>query len=304
MSNFEETLIEKSTFIRVDDCNMSYTEGIVLSIFNSPTSASRIFILLLVCVTVYYTATLRTPWAMLVCNLAVADLLNSLVPKTFNILIFLHVDSICKLLPWQVYYTAFLLSNLTNATSLAMLCLLSIERCVAITFPLKRSLLMTGSRAKGLIALQWIVAVIAIGLLWILEASSAVFTAVILTVLLTCYIIIISSYSIIFIRLRKQRKVRTKLQPRQQADNRTQKRLAKTVGMIIGIFTLSWLPMGYVFITSNQKNYNQVLTSWTFSIGGLNSSVNALIYVYRTQQFRKATLKLLKRFRKTEQVHP
>ena len=304
MSNFEETLIEKSTFIRVDDCNMSYTEGVVLSIFNSLTSASGIFINLLVCVTVYYTATLRTPWAMLVCNLAVADLLNSLVPKTFNILIFLHVDSICKLLPWQVHYTAFLLSNLTNATSLATLCLLSIERCLAITFPLKRSLLMTGSRAKGLIANQWIVAVIAIGLLWILEASSAVFTAVILTVLLTCYIIIISSYSIIFIRLRKQRKVRTKLQPRQQADNRTQKRLAKTVGMIIGIFTLSWLPMGFVFITSNQKNYNQVLTSWAFSIGGLNSSVNALIYIYRNQQFRKATLKLLKRCRKTEQVHP
>ena len=150
---------ENSTFIRIDECSISYVEGVILSVFNSLTSVSGIFINLLVCVTVYYTATLRTPWAMLVCNLAVADLLNSL--GTFNIFIFLHVDSICKLLPWQVHYASFLVSNLTNATSLATLSLLSIERCLAITFPLKRSLLMTCSRAKGLIALQWIVAVTA-----------------------------------------------------------------------------------------------------------------------------------------------
>ena len=304
MQRTEMTLAEKSTFIRVDECSISYAEGVILSVFNSLTSASGIFINLLVCVTVYYTATLRTPWAMLVCNLAVADLLNSLGPKTFNIFMFLHVDSICKLLPWQVHYASFLVSNLTNATSLATLSLLSIERCLAITFPLKRSLLMTCLRAKGLIALQWIVAVTANGLFWILEVTSTVFTTCILIGLFSCYFFIISSYSMIFIRLRKQKKVRATLQARQQADNRTQKRLAKTVGIIIGIYTLSWLPLGYVVITSNQQNYNQVLASWAFSVGGVNSSINALIYFYRNPQFRKAALKTLKRCRATSRIHP
>ena len=217
MQRTKMTLAEKSTFIRVDECSISYAEGVILSVFNSLTSVSGIFINLLVCVTVYYTATLFTPRAMLVCNLAVADLLNSLGPKAFNIFMFLHVDSICKLLPWQVHYASFLVSNLTNATSLATLSLLSIERCLAITFPLKRSLLITCSWVKDLIALQWIVAVTAIGLFWILEVTLTVFTTCILIGLFSCYFFIISSYSMIFIRLRKQKKVRATLQPRHKA---------------------------------------------------------------------------------------
>ena len=144
----------------------------------------------------------------------------------------------------------------------------------------------------------------AIVLFWILDVTSLVFATCILTGIFSCYFFIISSYTIIFIRLKKQKKVRTTLQAHQQADNRTQKRLAKTVGIIIGVYTLSWLPLGYVFITSIGQRYNQVLASWAFAVGGVNSSVNALIYFYRNPQFRQAALKTLKRCRGTGRIYP
>lgn len=127
---------------------------------------------------------------------------------------------------------------------------------------------------------------------------------------ITCLAIILTSFTttiIIYVkiyRVAKQHQRSIRDQAQTTKENTTENackfaqetKLSKTVGLITGLFFLSYLPtlfiMGYYSI-NGYSTLVKTLYSWTDTIVFLNSSLNPVVYYLRNRSIRRAVLKLL-----------
>lgn len=73
----------------------------------------------------------------------------------------------------------------------------------------------------------------------------------------------------------------------------SEKRTAKTIAVVITVFTLSWVPYGYVLVSDPEQHVNSFYI-WAVAIGMTSSAVNPIIYFFSSKDFRESSKRVLR----------
>lgn len=289
--------------IRVDSnrCTLTYLDGGLFIAVNVLISVIGSLGNIFVCLTVLFTPSLRVVSNYCIINLALADLMVNILTGPLAISIFVgKLEVICYVKAEQA---ARFIGNLSCAVSILTLATMSVDRCFVIVKPMKYKSIVTPASLKSILIFYWFLALV-VPMLDAFVEDKLVYIYFILSGIIVMYFVVIISYSAIFITVQKQNSLRQRELQNCQAVNREKdKRLAKTIALVIGFFTIFWAPFGYHIAKSPDKNYGvSYIAPVTASFA--NSAINPIIYFYRNKCFRDALRKILKNCYRRNQVSP
>ncbi|XP_052463721.1 trace amine-associated receptor 13c-like [Carassius gibelio] len=281
----------------------------IMYVFVSVLSAWTMFLNLLVIISISHFKKLHTPTNLLILSLAVADMLVGLVmPIEATRLIemcWYFGDTFCGL------YSIFMCMLLT--ASLSNLVLIAVDRYVAVCHPLLYLQKITITKTLISICLSWVCIsaynsafIITNGYFEMLHKTNMCYgecsvlvgfawrvTDLFMSFIFPC-ILIISLYLRIFYVVHQQVKVINTLIKGGKCINegsvrrKSESNAALTLGIIVTVYLLCWIPYYICFISAVSSTTVNVLTWVLFLNSGLNPMVYALFYPW----FKK-TVKLI-----------
>lgn len=275
---------------------------------------------ILVCVTVYSSPRLHKAWCYFICSLSVADFLVNLCVQPMEAILTLErMAGVCK----QTLRDAFrLAAYITCGASLMNLAFMSVERLLAIAWPFSQRQVLTRRRILATLAMIWGVPSF-LGITGLMAGKGTRLSSILIFVgLAGCYGIILASYGILFLRTRAHFKVNNvvtltvsqfEIENKEGANSpsagrvsekrtamaitkkrrESEKRTAKTIAVVITVFTLSWVPYGYVLVSDPEQHVNSFYI-WAVAIGLTNSAVNPVIYFFSSKDFRESSKRILR----------
>ncbi|XP_029961400.1 adenosine A2a receptor a [Salarias fasciatus] len=289
----------------------------------------------LVCWAVYLNSNLQTITNFFVVSLAVADIAVGVLAIPFAIAISTGFSSNF----YGCLFIACFVVILTQSSIFSLLAI-AIDRYIAIKIPLRYNSLVTGERARGIIALCWVLS-IAIGLTpmmgWHVKHPTSpthhtpptppsrnrscspglveckfenvvvmeymvyfnFFVCVLIPLLL-----MLAIYLCIFMAARHQLKlIEVKAAHGEKTKTRStlQKEVqaAKSLAIIVGLFTVCWLPLHIINCFTLLCSECQRPPAWVLNVAIIlshaNSVVNPFIYAYRIREFRQTFRKIIRR---------
>ena len=251
----------------------------------------------LVCITIALTPKLRIQSCILIVNLAAADLLATLVVEPMLIgMLLCIINETCLINIEELNRAARFLANLSLAVSLLTLTVMSIERCVTILSPLKYRKIITPTHFIVVIVYIWLSSFVApIMDTFVTHRLTYIYTM--LAALFIVYTVMIICYCLIFCKVHKQNNIRAELANGKTTSHKPacEKRLAKTIALVAGTFTIFWAPFTFHLMNSPLDNCGSAY-AWMVTAIFLNSATNPLIYCYRGKVFRKSLMDILRRF--------
>ena len=233
---------------------------------------------------------LRSPAILLLCNLAVSDLLVGLVIQPLFIVSVFHSTRLLLTGIW------FILSNSACGISLCTLTAIAVDRFLALHYHLRYSTIVTSFRIKTFLTALWLMNFIFSGTVYFW--SLRIFSLYLTIFVCLCLIISIFCYVRIFKIVRHQQK---KIQCQHQAVNLPQgstisnllqlEKSAINSFLFFIVMVLFYIPVSTylsLFITKNtwQSGW-RVATTLVY----INSSVNPFLYCWRIGDLRAAVLK-------------
>ncbi|XP_006036170.1 adenosine receptor A2b [Alligator sinensis] len=300
---------------------------------NSPYIALELLIALLsiagnvlVCWAVATNRTLKTATNYFLVSLAVADIgVGALaIPFAITISIGFHADF------HSCLFLACFVLVLTQSSIFSLLAV-AVDRYLAIGIPLRYKCLVTGKRARGIIAVLWLLS-FAIGLIPLMGWNSAmggcpnttnasaaveesrkpcVVLCLFENVVTMSYMvyfnffgcvllplaIMLGIYIKIFMVACKQLR-QMELMGHSRATLQREVHAAKSLAIIMGLFAFCWLPLHILnCLTYFLKGFSHSKPQWVMYIAIIlshtNSVVNPVIYAYRIQDFRCTFRKIL-----------
>ena len=282
-------------------CTLTHMNGAFFIAVNCLLSVVGSFGNILVCLTVLLTPNLRVVSNFCIVNLALADLMVTMVAQPLAISIFVgKLDGTCYV---RAEYAARFIGNLSCAVSILTLATMSFERCFVILKPMKYKATITKGFLKSILGFHWCSAWI-VPLLDAFVEDKLVYIYFILVGMIALYSVVIVCYSVIFITVRKQNTLRQReLQDHQAAGGEKEKKLALTIALVIGFFTICWASFGFHIAINPQKNYGvSYIAPITASFA--NSAINPIIYFYRNKGYRDALRKICRKCRRRNTVTP
>lgn len=194
----------------------------------------------------------------------------------------------------QVIGVTSLTASVTN------MLVVTVDRLIAIRFPLTYITIVTFKRISSVIGFVWLICLIS-GTLYVPQiggVSKFILVSYCITLMLGTW----SMYAYIFlVAKRQENKVHTLNLSAQQGTSgeqqRNEKKAAKTIFTIVVFYALCWLPLLLLPIfVSPSKNpvLFQKCFFWTQTILVCNSALNPYIYCVRSQKYRKQFKKLLR----------
>ncbi|CAI9163109.1 unnamed protein product [Rangifer tarandus platyrhynchus] len=281
----------------------------------------------LVCAAVGTSSALQTPTNYFLVSLAAADVAVGLFAIPFAITISL---GFCTDFHSCLFLACFVL--VLTQSSIFSLLAVAVDRYLAVRVPLRYKSLVTGARARGVIAALWVLA-FGIGLTPFLGWNSresainctepgdravnmscclirCLFENVVpmsymvyfnfFGCVLPPLLIMLAIYVKIFLVACRQLQ-RTELMDHSRTILQREIHAAKSLAMIVGIFALCWLPVHAINCASLfQPTWAKEKPKWAMNIAILlshaNSAVNPIVYAYRNRDFRYTFHKIISRY--------
>ena len=248
----------------------------------------------LVIATVPTTFSLQTISNYWLVSMAVADLfVTALGQPLFTVFLGLQIGGKCDGIVSQAFR---LIANMSCSASVLHLCLISIDRCLVILRPHDFRVIRTKKRFKIALVIAWTLPVI-YGVLRLTVSKTATSYFTVIGVGL-CYLAIISCYTLIILKVRKQSSATLKHfrgSPGRSlaSEHMVERRVAITIAIVVVIFTVCWFPLLYLRSAFAEENFG-VGYNWARTLALSNSSMNPWIYCFRIAEFREAYRRLLR----------
>uniref|UniRef100_A0A9J8A2V7 G-protein coupled receptors family 1 profile domain-containing protein n=1 Tax=Cyprinus carpio carpio TaxID=630221 RepID=A0A9J8A2V7_CYPCA len=278
-------------------------ECIVLYTFISLASVLTVFLNLLVIISISHFKQLHTPTNLLILSLAVADLLVGLIVIPLMGIRYIETcwyfgETFCSLFP-------FILYTLVSA-SLGNLVFISIDRYIAVKDPLQYSTRVTTNKAIFCIILNWLCSsiysvIVLYDAIFSKENPNTCYGDCIVTVkfeyVLTDLIVSLVAPCSVIISLYGQIYCVAKYQARliNSVTNvsKSEKKAAKTLGIVIAVYLLCWIPYYIVSLFPGYDSNESAVMNIMCWIMYMNSCMNPLIYALFYQWFRTSAKHIL-----------
>ena len=268
----------------------SNTETIVIinSVLNAPLILISILGNTLVLAAMFKTPSIRSTSMIMLCSLAVSDLLVGLLAQPIYIANGLHEDS-------SLYYVWKMIGPSLSRVSLLTITAITVDQFLTLHYHMRYATLVTESRVKYTLVIIWIVSFLASGFVFwddrVLHFLSAI------TMLIS---LIISAFSYIRINLvvrRHQLQIHAQQQAVQSsnAENNTLMARLKKSAMNTFVFYIAliicYFPM--IILLNLYAVYGNWKTEYEFAITLVfsNSSINPFLYCWRLRELRTAVVK-------------
>ena len=276
-----------------DDKSRSETIVIISCVLN--TSLMLIFIIgnTLVLAAILITPSLRSPSTILLCSLAISDLLVGLVVQPNYIAAF-------RLKNVSLYKAAETMAFAACAVSLFTMTAIVVDRFLALHYHMRYPNLMRTSRAIYLSATLWIVAILFSILTIFEERAYAVITAVGTAIcLLTCSFFYIKIYLIVRhhqIQIQVQQQAVASINTENYSNIQKSKRSATNTFIYFIVMILCYIPL-FISMSISVISPYQWTIEWILAenLAFMKSSINPFLYCWRRRELREAVVKTAKR---------
>ncbi|XP_022796639.1 trace amine-associated receptor 7d-like [Stylophora pistillata] len=275
----------------LDGESYHYDLNISIIVINTPFAIFAILSNLLVISTICKSHQLRVPANVLLCCLAITDLLVGLITQPLFVTwrLMLHYQStICNSEVVHSLYEAFL--HLCTGGSFLCLAYLSTDRFLAVSKPLYYRAHFTKAQAARNMIILWLVwiGIVVLRYSGIDEETNQTITSAIAGTL----VIYLLAAQIALIISIKRNSIHTLLSEENTANTayKREARIALTIVYIFLALLVLLLPAVAVQIVLGFTSSNQSKTELNLAISALliNSSANPLIYFWRSRDMRKA----------------
>ncbi|KAJ7382576.1 Melanocortin receptor 5 [Desmophyllum pertusum] len=276
------------------DCSLPIAHGIALISTNAIVGVLGTLGNLLVCVAVVTNRRLRRPSNYLLFSLAIADLIVTMVCEPLVVAILANITFFNDCAA-NLEHLFKIFSRLSCAASVVHMAAISVDRFIAIVYPLHYKSILKSYGLKALLITSWI-----------FPMTAPVLGAVVpenfpkgflgLGMFALSYATVFMCYSLIVISLAKHRKERNQLRAARSSRDFSQSRrsvevrVAFTLAIVIVVFTVSWFPLVATFFATGKLLVKSqgIAYMWIRTLGLSNSAMNFLIYGARMRSFREA----------------
>ena len=281
--------LEDITNLSASDCSLPLAHGIGLMAANSLGALVGTFGNFLVCIAVLYTSPrLRRCSNYLLVSLAIADLIVTMVcePLVVGIVAKKTFFNDCASNLELAYVVS---SNFSCSASIMHLAAISVDRFLAVIFPLRHGRIMKSPGLKVMLIAAWGASTVFASLRVPFLKETAYMVAVMFIgsycLIVGCYLSITIS---VFLLSRRKKQASTQGRTVISVSSKVERRFAFTLAIVIGVFTACWFPMIVVFFAAGKSLVKMYGTAymWTRTLALLNSAMNFLIYSARIRDFR------------------
>ena len=284
-----QTLSNPSAHLSEEGCSLPVGHGVALITTNTLVGAFGTIGNLLVCVAVVTNPRLRRASNYLLFSLAIADLIVTMVcePLVVAILGKITFSTDCATNLENAYK---ILSRLSCSASVTHMAAISVDRFLAVWYPLRHGIFMEKFGMKIMLIVSWAFP-ITVPILSAVLPNSFPKAFLGLATFALSYAIIIVFYSLIVAFLIKLRRKRNQQTPRALSVNcRVETRVAFTLAIVIGIFTVCWFPLIIALFAAGKPLVKPqgAAHMWIRTVALSNSAMNFLIYSLRIADFRQA----------------
>ena len=236
---------------------------------------------------------LRTIPDLFITSLAFSDLSVCAVYLPMTIFYFVHSVSNAGRGDNEILNLArSFLGHTSLVASATNMFAVTVDRVISIRFPFQYVAVMTTKRALVGILVVWIIS-LTFGIVYAKMLVSSAYIALYSAILLITTIFL---YIHIFIIAKRQE---NRIQNTQQGSDGAmmEKKVAKTIFTVVGVYALFWLPMLLLPAVANPSTMPAQFGQgfhWTQTLLACNSAVNPYIYCMRSKKYRTAFGKILK----------
>lgn len=283
------------------------SEAILLYTLLSSISVVTVALNLLVVISISYFKKLQTPTNTLLLSLAISDLLVGLLVMPVETIRFIEP---CWLLGDLMCALSYIIGFTLTSASVGNMVLISIDRYVAICFPLQYPTQVTHSRIQACVSLCWFCSLLYNGLvlkehlrepnrynscygecLVVISYISGTVDLVI-TFIAPCSAIVVLYVRVFIVAVSQARAMQSHVTSAAVASvkvtaQRSEKKAARTLGVVILVFLLTFCPYYYPSLAGHDISNSAsswAIVSWMLYF---NSCLNPLIYAFFYPWFRK-----------------
>ena len=278
-----------------DKVSERFLMNLVTAIINIIASPFAVISNVLITVAIFNNARLRTPSNILICCLALSDILVGLAVQpgyiTYRLMENQHRSAPCFVR--LIYANAF---YICCGVSFMTLTAVSYERFVAVRLLARYNNLFSSKRVLKYVVIIWVLNILLTTLQWV--GVTRISKAVHLMVWLFCLLVSGKTHVGIVWVLRRHR---LQMQPQQTINENIRKqreaRISRSVLLIVGVYFLLNTPVllakiYHQILQQDIKTYNHF--SWTETLAFLNSCTNPMICFWKNRQVRQGVLTMLK----------
>lgn len=285
------------------------SEAVLLYALLSSISVLTVALNLLVIISISHFKQLHTPTNVLLLSLAISDLLVGLLVMPVETVRFIET---CWVLGDLMCALSYIIGFTLTSASVGNMVLISIDRYVAICYPLQYGNTITHSRAEVSVSLCWACSLLYNGLIlkdhlrqpdrynscygeclvvinYVSGAIDLVFTFI-----GPCSVILILYLRVFVVAVSQARAMQSHVTAVTAGTvtitaKKSERKAARTLGIVILVFLMSFCPYYYPSLAGQDISNNAsswAIVSWLLYF---NSCLNPLIYAFFYPWFRKAT---------------
>ena len=293
-TTFMENKSSKDFLVTKDDKLRPETFVIINCVLNVPLMLICISGNALVLAAIIRAPSIRSPSVIMLCSLAVSDLIVGFIAQP----LFIADELIKKNL--VLYRVSAMIGFSVCGVSLATTTLISIDRFLAVQYHMRYATLVRQSRVISIIVMIWLFTFVCSGFhIWnkvLHHLLSAIYIAICLFISTFCYIRI---YLTVLKHRSQIEAQQLAVQCRYAANNTNMMRLKRSAvnTFLFYIFMIACYFPAYVLLTIFGLGYMEWAPEWniTTTVVFMNSSINPILYCWRLRELRVVVVKIVQR---------